>query len=463
MRIALIIQWLLLIAVNLSSQNKQSANFQVKSFDGATISALAINTKSGDTIFSFNPKTRCIPASTLKLFTTATALETIGSEFRFKTQIMANGPIENSILKGNLTIINGGDPTLGSPNFPENSADIVLKSILQKLTEKGITKIEGKILVENNRSQPMEIPKGRVLDDVANYYGAYPNSLCWRDNCFTIYLKSEADLNSKCQIVGYDNLAEPLKFDCRAVASNKAQDSAYIYSVNGNYTIQGSIPLNQTRYAIKGATPSPSSQFLAELTSYLTKNSITVTNKKSTITHGKLDTLLTISSPTLQEIAKITNQKSNNLYADALFLAIGNDVKHPHIWDGTATKITNYWNPYLSSPIRIVDGSGLSIRNLLAANQLVDLLKQMHRSVNCANYQSTLAVAGVSGTLKNSFKSLKGTLYGKSGSMEGVLCYAGYYYNQKNEIIAFAFLINNFVVEPKEVKKDIELILKMME
>ncbi len=196
---------------------------------------------------------------------------------------------------------------------------------------------------------------------------------------------------------------------------------------------------------------------------FLILNGISINNTKNSNPNSKSDTILTILSPTLLEIAKVTNQKSNNLYADALYLAIGNNEKHPHIWDGTANKITNYWNPYLSSPIKIVDGSGLSVRNLLTANQLVDLLKQMHISPNFKNYQSTLAIAGVSGTLKSSFKSLKGTLYGKSGSMEGVLCYTGYYYNQKNEIIAFAIMVNNFVVETKEVKKDIELVLKMME
>ena len=74
--------------------------------------------ESGKTLIDLNPDETLLPASTMKTVTSATALGVLGEDYRFSTYLEHDGEIVDGVLKGNLFIRGGGDPTLGSERFP---------------------------------------------------------------------------------------------------------------------------------------------------------------------------------------------------------------------------------------------------------------------------------------------------------------------------------------------------------
>ena len=75
---------------------------------------ICVTTGSGENLAEHNSRTMLVPASNMKLITTGAAIHTLGKDFRFETRLGYKGQIENGTLKGNLYILGGGDPTLGS-------------------------------------------------------------------------------------------------------------------------------------------------------------------------------------------------------------------------------------------------------------------------------------------------------------------------------------------------------------
>jgi D-alanyl-D-alanine carboxypeptidase/D-alanyl-D-alanine-endopeptidase (penicillin-binding protein 4) len=116
----------------------------------AAISFLAVDLKTGESIAELNPDMGMIPASTQKLFTTATILELAGADYRFKTKIQYTGTIDKTskTLNGNIIIKGGGDPTLGSKYFYRDKQFDFIKSIITAIKSSGIEKIAGRVIAD---------------------------------------------------------------------------------------------------------------------------------------------------------------------------------------------------------------------------------------------------------------------------------------------------------------------------
>lgn len=449
-------------------QSSSSSLLKVQTFlsslpiQGSSVSALAVNLSTNDTLFDISSNRRLTPASTLKLFTTGAALDVLGSQFHFTTRIGYQGSIVKGVLHGDLVVIGGGDPCLGSSYFSSTHPDSVFNRIFHSLKRNGINSMDGQIVVIDTFYRDVHPPSTRFYEDMANYYGAIPQSLSWCDNSFSISLKSDSFPNKTCTIVETVPKLSNVLIECYAKSSFLNKDSAYIYPVSNKLVIRGSIPLGRDRFVIKGVNPSPSRQFIFDLTIFLRSKGLfsnPYSGNDSVSSNGNFKLLFEINSPSLEDIIVVTNQKSVNLFADNLFFEMGKTLNHNSIWDGGSIFLSNYWHSYLGSEIFIEDGSGVSPRDLITAAQSVSLLKFMHSSSNFNLFFNSLAVAGVSGTLKGSFLSFNHKLHAKSGSMRGVLCYSGYYKNRRSELVAFAVMVNNFSCETKNVKEAIEKLL----
>jgi len=171
--------------------------------------------------------------------------------------------------------------------------------------------------------------------------------------------------------------------------------------------------------------------------------------------------ILTYHSPKLSDIIKVVNHKSNNLFADMILLTISKEFKQVYSWDMGVSVVKDFWNERIDfeNNFRIKDGSGLTPKNLIATQGMVDLLTWMKNNSEYFDvFKASLAIGGESGTLKSVFKnpSLKNKVFGKSGSMEGVLGYCGYYIDKKAHYNAFCIITNNYLIETKEVRTHID-------
>ena len=136
-----------------------------KNLAHASVSFKAIDLDKKKVIASCNENRSLTPASNMKLVTTATALEVLGSRFHFETDLLYNGFIQADTLYGNLFIKGAGDPTLGS-EFNPGDKENFLKEWLGALNSAGIRTIAGNII---------------VFDQLYGYGGVYPKWL-WEDS-----------------------------------------------------------------------------------------------------------------------------------------------------------------------------------------------------------------------------------------------------------------------------------------
>ncbi len=437
------------------------AQAQTVNSHNVLLAKLAYNT-SETKVFNDYSQMFVTPASLLKVVTTATALEVLGPDYTFKTRIGYNGVIKNGILYGDIVVIAGNDPTLGSQYFDETGTSMLFKNIESILLQNNIQSVAGGIQVQQ-LNEDVAYPGSRLWEDMGNYYGGIPHVLNYRDNTIEITLKSR-EIGTTCEIIQAkpDNVA--YQFESKVLAASHKKDSAYVYGIKNIYHwwIEGSIPANKNAFKIKAAMPDPSVYFVDDLKDYLQLNGIdfATTNEQVNVEDTGFNLLYEIESPPLSQIIEVTNHESNNLFADQLFLALGEYYFGNLSWDNGVKALNQFWEGKIdfSNNFSLKDGSGLSPKNKVTAKGMVSVLDWMKKnSQHFEVFQESLAIGGMSGTLKYTFMNpaIQGKIFGKSGSMEGVLGYCGYYQSSSG-LMPFCIVANNYIIPTKQVRNYID-------
>ena len=151
---------------------------QQADYKNATFGIHIHNLSTGETMYSRNSNKRMIPASTLKTITTAAALEILGPDYRFSTQVGYTGKIRNKTLAGDLVIVGGGDPALGSEYFENDYSNPDFLDVwAQKFKAAGISRVEGNLVLDGSLYDSEKIPPTWIWEDMGNYYGAGASAL----------------------------------------------------------------------------------------------------------------------------------------------------------------------------------------------------------------------------------------------------------------------------------------------
>jgi len=442
--------------------NASSSSFRsLSSLKGAVVSGYVVDMKSGEVLASERPDVRMTPASLSKLFTTSAALSILGPDFRYQTRIAGKGKVVNGRLNGDLLVIGGGDPTLGSKYFSSTHPDTVFSKIFHIIKKAGIRSVSGKLVIVTNYFDPPAYPSLRMWEDMSNYYGAPPASLTFMDNTFYVNLRSPKRTGEKCSINEIVPDVE-IKMDCRVVSSASKKDSAYIYGFPGlkEWYIDGSIPAGRKWFVVKGAMPFPEKVFARKLKGYLKNRGINLNGVSFERSFKKesVKTFGVIYSPPLSDIIKIVNKRSVNLFADHIFLTLAKETGKAD-WGHARRVFDKFWKEKLGeNNIHLHDGSGLSPFNYFTPQDMVNALKFNAAGNTAEAFKGSLSVSGVDGTLKRIWnsKKAKGRVIGKSGYMQGVLGYAGYIRTEGDRQLAFCVIVNRFREPVADVRKLIE-------
>lgn len=468
-RIGLFIS-LLLVAFACSSQKPVPAKAQKwvnqfvddSCFYSAGVGIIVSDIQTGKVVAKKNERIGLTTASTLKLLTTATALELLGADYRFKTEIFTAGEIRNGVLYGNLIVKGNGDPSLDSKYFPEQES--IASRITSKLKERKIHTIKGKIIADTEYLTS-SIPATWIWEDIGNYYGAVPHALSYRDNMYTLHFES-GKAGSKTKIKRTDPELTGLNFDNEVMSSTINRDRAYIFGGNTSTErrIEGTIPQNRKSFKVKGALLAPEISLVHDLKLAFKKSGIKVDDQNTNSISSKL--IQTFYSPLLKDIVYFTNQKSVNLFADHLLFEIGKHQTGTADWKSGLEAMRDFWTSkgISTKHIKVFDGSGLSHFNAISAEFLNDLLNYMHKSKNHDAFEKSLPVAGVNGTLKYFGKKsvIVNHWKAKTGSMTGVRSYSGYLTTKDGKRYAISIILNNYTCKTSEINnKILNLLIKL--
>ena len=464
--VVLVISILMISSCKCQNRRIEISQFLNRIGKEASVGMMIVNTQNRDTLISYQQDRNLTPASLLKLLTTSASLELLGTDYRFKTSAYIRGEQNKKELIGDLIVVGGGDPSFGSEYFKQDYSEELIKQISNFLTQRGIKKISGNLIVIDDRYHTI-IPGERLWEDIGNYYAAVPHGLTYKDNTFYVGLKSSDLVGSKCKIVDVHPILEGVTFDCQVTALDNNVDNAYIFGVPGlkQWSIRGTIPKSRNNFQIKGALPNPARLFGEQVKHNLLLDGIlisgqVVVDQTDQVVDSELIPVTVQESPDLLSIIKIVNQKSNNLFADHLFLEM--DLKNggDGSWSQSSELLSLFWKDRFNNNMIIYDGSGLSPFNAVSASDLVNALLYINNSSFSSEFKSTLAVGGESGTLKNMWKLDKGRVIGKSGSMKGVLNYAGYIESEHGNEYAFSVIINHSTLNFSDLRKEIETLIR---
>ncbi|MDE5424171.1 D-alanyl-D-alanine carboxypeptidase/D-alanyl-D-alanine-endopeptidase [Ancylomarina sp. DW003] len=429
-------------------------------FKSASIGIEVCDLETGQVLASYQSEKSLTPASTQKLITTASALEILGADFQFKTDVYITGRIdENGNLMGNLIVRGFGDPTLSSKYFPENIHFI--SSFYKAFKQQGIKQINGKFIIDDSYYQS-SIPRTWIWEDIGNYYGAVPHSLSYKDNTYTLHFESK-EAGQLTQISKISNKQDDLKFLNKVTSSTINRDRAYIFggTTSEQRIVEGTIPQNRSDFKVKGAVSNPSMVLRTELEKILNAGNIDI--KGGDYRTKTQKTILEYKSPQLSDIVALTNQKSINLFADHLLFEIGAHQKKEGNWKTGIDAIKEFWQSkgIDSEGLFLHDGSGLSHFNAISVHSLNQILIHMNKSENSDAFFNSLPIAGKNGTLKNFGKQslLASKFKAKTGSMMGVRSYSGVLTKSNGKQIAISFIINNYTCSSRDISTQFKNLL----
>ena len=422
----------------------------------AAVSFNIVDLSTGESCVAWNENQSLTPASTMKIVTTATALDVLGENFRYETDVVYDGDIEDSVLRGNIYVKGVGDPTLGSEYIEKGKTDF-LHNWVNAVRKAGIKSIAGNVIVLDSLFGYEGLPKRWLLEDIGNYYAPGIYGISVFDNMYRAYLQSFSP-GQNTTFLRSDPILKGVHFNNEIKAGRFDGDSAAIFGLpfSTERRLYGTISPRSKAFMLRGDIPDPGLCLANYFVDYLRANGISVNGEATTYRISRQfpvrekQITVTYSEP-LSSIIRITNVRSNNHYAEHLFQRLQNV---------DFVSITDYWKKkgVDSSALFMYDGSGLSPSNALSAGFLTDLLKyQYEKEGDSGAFYQSLPVAGKEGTvaafLKNT--SLVGSVRLKSGSIAHVQAYAGYI-EKGEKRYAFAIIVNNFSGKRAELRKQIE-------
>jgi serine-type D-Ala-D-Ala carboxypeptidase/endopeptidase (penicillin-binding protein 4) len=454
MRLLIVILFCGVVATGKAQTIQQQLNSAIQAFEKdvqmkhALVSLYVVETKTGNTVFAIHEQLGLAPASTQKIFTSIAAFDLLGSNYQFSTTISYKGVLAASILKGDLVITAGGDPTLGSGRWPTTKPQAVFENILAALHKANIKTIEGCIIIDESRFSKQIIPDGWVWQDVGNYYGAGAAGFNWRENQVTVQLSTGSNLNSKAAIKNVDS-AKPEDIHNELSAAEKSSgDNAYMYLPVGNKPalLKGTVPVNENNFEIAVTDVNAKENFIKACTNFLAANKIEVTGKKNKgVVAAK--PIVILSSPILDSINFYFLRKSINLYGEALIKIFALQKNNIADTQEGVMVLKNFWKEKGIEPsaLNIIDGSGLSPQNRVTTNALVTALQYATTNKWYKSFYESLPTY-------NNMKM-------KSGSIGGARSFAGYHTANNGTQYTYAIIVNNYDGSSSAIIKKIYVIL----
>jgi len=474
--------FLLLLLFSLSALSGQAQNNAIDSLLNAgslktgSYCIYAIDASTGQTIYS-TPQKSLSTASVMKLFTTAVALEVLGPEHTFSTSLYYTGNlnIKTGILKGNLILKGGGDPAFYSSYFEDHYRGCFEKWVDQ-LKMSGIKQINGKILLDLSTLDRTSVPGGWDWDDIGNYYGAGVSALTFRDNTYSIHFSSPNTAGELVTIKSTDPEIPGLKLENLVRSSLINGDHTIVYGAPGTYQeyVEGTIPVSKEDFVVRASMTDPAMVAGQTFRKKILEGGLTISGgvaRKATndTTRGIL--VSNFQSPPLKDLIVPLLKESLNLFAEHLLREIGRmrlgESGTRQNNESTLEKGLETYQQFckdkgiFSEGFFPTDGSGLSRSNALTARTLVETLKTVYDGPNRELLFNAFPVAGVDGTLRNSFKGtpLEKNLKAKTGSMARVRSIAGMLQPNSGKTVLVAIILNNFDLPSSGTSKLLESIL----
>jgi serine-type D-Ala-D-Ala carboxypeptidase/endopeptidase (penicillin-binding protein 4) len=423
---------------------------------------LIVDAESGDTLYEQNADKYFVPASNMKLFTTALALAKLGPEYRFHTTLETPGAIsKEGVLGGDLVLVGRGDPNLSNRKFPyelkeefDGPQEKALAELADAVAAKGVKEISGDIIGDDSYFPRERYPNGWEIDDMVWEYGAAISAIVVGDNTVALTLTPGEQPGSAVQAAVTpttpDFLAEN---NVITSAADVKPDLTLTREPGSNIVVvKGSLPAKSTPRKLVLAIEEPGQHAAALLKRLLEERGIKITGV-ARARHARAEpagdpvVLAEHVSVPLGDAVKLINKISQNLHTEMLLRTV---ARQNGVWatpDDLMKVPADFYTAAGIAPGDVIqaDASGLSRHDLATPRAIVTMLSFAQKQSWFETYYVSLPVAGVDGTLEDRMKNTPaaGRIHAKTGSVEHVRTLSGFAETPGGRRLIFSFLSNN--------------------
>lgn len=446
-----------------------------------------------------------MPASNMKLYTSAAALDVFGPDFRIKTSVYAatrskQGPISKSgRLHGDLILYGRGDPNL-SPRFDAGNSDkyddhkpadkiTAIEQLADQIKAAGVRQVTGNLIGDDSFFAGDLIGPSWEWDDLQFYYGAEVSALTVNDNCVSFTVMPAGKVGEKPTItvqpqtsyVKIINHARTVEGGRTRIGVNRPLD--------GN-TVEffGTIPRAAQKFEVNIAVHDPAGYAATLLKEALTRRGVRVLGRVERIDavarlanpfdESKLTEIAKVQSQPLSEIIKVINKPSQNLHAELMLRqlgASGGPSEMPELDDygrprQTIARGNEARRQFLQRagvdvvPLSLRDGSGLARQDLVTPRATVRLLEFMLTHPHSGAFRESLTIAGVDGTLERRMRetAAANNFRGKTGTLTAANALSGYLTTKRGQVVIVSLMGNNYAGAARDVTAVLDRICVML-
>jgi serine-type D-Ala-D-Ala carboxypeptidase/endopeptidase (penicillin-binding protein 4) len=445
-----------------------------------------IELDSGKLLYERDADHLFIPASNMKIFTTAAALEKLGPEYTVRTTVESDAAPDADGRVASLYLVGRGDPNLGVRTFPytyhglAQPAERFIQDLADQVKARGVREVDGTLVADDSYFLWEPFAPNWAADDLQWGYGAPVTALTFNDNSLTLHVKP-ARRAGQPAVVNLEPVADyyQLKQHVETGAPG-TKERIFVERLPGSMQLDvwGEIPVNDDELTDTVAILNPP-RLVAELfqqaleaRGIVVKGTVEVRHSTRMEAASKPEVypqspsrvvLAEHVSPPLREAIKVINKESQNLHAEMLLRTLGRAVSNY----GSLTVGLEALNSFAAQQVGILpgetyfsDGSGLSREDLVAPQAAVKLLIYMARSPRFQVYFDSLPVSGIDGTLAHrlSDKAVKGKIHAKTGSVEHVNTLSGYMDLPSGKRLVFSIMTNNHPLPNKDGQQTLDAI-----
>jgi D-alanyl-D-alanine carboxypeptidase/D-alanyl-D-alanine-endopeptidase (penicillin-binding protein 4) len=423
---------------------------------------LVVDPERHDTLYAHDADKLFIPASNQKIVTGSVALVQLGPDFRFSTTFVADGPIANGTLTGDLVVNGTADPSL-SDAMRGGDAMGAMREIADSVAARGITRITGALRPGIDALPGPTIGEAWSWDYLDDDYAAGVDELFFNEGFSRVYVRGAAQPGDAPTVTTAPAHTYP---PVRVLATTAPAGTRRRLRLAMDSTVRGGVVLEGTIAAgdsarVTVAFRDPPGSYLSALREALTARGIAVdggvistrdaaaASAQAASYEPRGTPLFTIASPPLSEIMRPFEKPSQNQIAEILLRTVGRVKTGVGTADSGLRVVRRQLDAWGVAPdgIHPVDGSGMSREDVVSPETLVRVLDAMTRQPTFDIFYQALPIAGVDGTIRSRMLGTpaQGNVHAKTGSLDMVRSLSGYVTTATGRRLIFSVLCNHYL------------------
>ena len=425
-----------------------------------------VSMSDGATVYQRSADMLFTPASNMKIYTTAVALDLLGADYRWRTSVYASAqPDAAGRVQGDLVLYGRGAPDLVARSKDETRGS--LAKLADDLYARGVRSVSGNVIGDESYFRGEPIGDGWLWNDLQWYFGAEASALTVNGN--------EVDINFVPAAKAEDSVVRTTDTQSYVTVQNRmavgkpgARPTIGVHRglSDNNIEVWGEFAPGSKGFGARLSVHDPAGWAAKLFLDALKTRGIAVAGQTTArrsrapqsqrFDPARSVELTSVSSQPLSEIAKKTNKESINLYAELILRTLGRERGEIAALPESSGKergddeaglaVIRVWlnrNGIATGRLALHDGSGLSRLDLVTPNSSVGLLLAISKTASAAVFKDSLPIAGRDGTLGGRLKAVSDRVSAKTGSLTYDNSLSGYLTNSKGEVYAFSIMCND--------------------